>query len=590
MLFKRIVMANTKSAESEENGRVENKRDDAWRPPGELVIKSLLAVRLFSAIFGVISYSNDEVFNNWEPLHMLIHGVGFQTLEFSPTVANGSYFFLSPYYYWSYFFASQAFFSKIAQFMMVRLLVGGFCLGGEYYAYSVICDRINISTGKLFLFFSIFSAGMFQESVKFSQPSFGMSCLFYFLGSYLTENWTLSVIFTTLTIFTGCTLNSMFLFVIFIMCIMRERVQRFLASLTVTVPIVLALRITVDSFYYGKVVGPWYEHYLSVDELLEMHGKASRVIHFYLLNIGTNWNIAVIVACLSVIPVLIHAVRGPKKESPRLWLDKTRTHVLLLVLMYFTVLYVLVSALLNLDVSMMASIYPFVALFAALACDEFLQLMSRKKLSYGVVCSVLFSYALLSGMRITSLIEGYGAHIEIYNSFNKELFAHQVFDGFNNPIRLCTGKEWHRFPSSFFIPDEAFDGSAQTRPIEMSFTQSNYHGLSPSKFLKLNRTIYINDDRIEITRHVEPDIRFFKTEDSTYDSVDSCDYFIDVDYPANGKEQNLKEMPEHWKPIESRRVMNRQSSLFFWRTFFVPVPVPGYVEWTNCTLYRRIRY
>lgn len=26
----------------------------------------------------------------------------------------------------------------------------------------------------------------------------------------------------------------------------------------------------------------------------------------------------------------------------------------------------------------------------------------------------------------------------------------------NRPINVCVGKEWHRFPSSFFLPDNRF--------------------------------------------------------------------------------------------------------------------------------------
>ncbi|CAL2032924.1 unnamed protein product [Caenorhabditis brenneri] len=567
-------MAKPNRAESEENDRVENNHEDTWRPPGELVIKSLLAVRLASAIFGVISYNNDEVFNNLEPLHMLIHGEGFQTLEYSPTYAKGSYFFLLPYYFWAYFFASQALFSKIAQLMMVRLLVGGFCLGGEYYAYTVICKRFTISAGRLFLFFSIFSAGMFQESVKLSQSSFGMACLFYFIGTYLSGKCTRSIALITLSTLAGCPFNVIFIAPLLCMCCMYGRGLYFFVVSIFAALYFSGAQITLNSYYYyGKFMFPDKPN-LAVDKIFspEISSEAlTQTFWFYVYNIGSNWNIASIFALLSF--PLLFLSRKPKE-----------THTPFSILIYWTGFCFLVSLLVSKNVMLTTSFYPFIAFLAAVACELFLLRKKRESLNR-ILYWLLAIYALLSGMRIISLIQGYGAHIEIYKSFNKEMFVHQDFDSFNNPIRLCTGKEWHRFPSSFFIPDEAFDGLAQSRPIEMIFTESNYYGPFPSKFFKLNRTVYINDDRTEITRHVEPDIRFFKTENSTYDSMDSCDYFIDVDYPENGKEQNLKEMPEQWKPIESRRVMNRQTSPIFWRTFLA-----HFVEWTNCTLYRRIRY
>lgn len=36
-------------------------------------------------------------------------------------------------------------------------------------------------------------------------------------------------------------------------------------------------------------------------------------------------------------------------------------------------------------------------------------------------------------------------------------------------LRLCLGKEWHRYPSSFLVPDE----------VEVRFVRSEFHGILP---------------------------------------------------------------------------------------------------------------
>ena len=41
------------------------------------------------------------------------------------------------------------------------------------------------------------------------------------------------------------------------------------------------------------------------------------------------------------------------------------------------------------------------------------------------------------------------------------------------PLRLCVGGEWHRYPSSFYIPHEK---------IEVGFLRSDFHGQLPQPF------------------------------------------------------------------------------------------------------------
>ncbi len=48
--------------------------------PAHACAVSLLAVRLLSAAVNTV-HDCDEVFNYWEPLHVLLHGYGLQTWE-----------------------------------------------------------------------------------------------------------------------------------------------------------------------------------------------------------------------------------------------------------------------------------------------------------------------------------------------------------------------------------------------------------------------------------------------------------------------------------------------------------------------------
>lgn len=101
-----------------------------------------------------------------------------------------------------------------------------------------------------------------------------------------------------------------------------------------------------------------------------------------------------------------------------------------------------------------------------------------------------------------------------------------------DPIRVCVGKEWHRFPSSFFIPQTVSDG----KKVEMRFIQSEFRGLLPKPFLK-------SDKLVEVTRHIPTEMNNLNQEEiSRYVDLDSCDYVVDVDMPQSDREPDFRKM------------------------------------------------
>lgn len=62
--------------------------------------------------------------------------------------------------------------------------------------------------------------------------------------------------------------------------------------------------------------------------------------------------------------------------------------------------------------------------------------------------------------------------------YYKELKAYRqsqegYLDKMMEPLRLCVGGEWHRYPSSFYIPNKS---------ISFSFVRSDFHGQLPQPF------------------------------------------------------------------------------------------------------------
>lgn len=110
--------------------------------------------------------------------------------------------------------------------------------------------------------------------------------------------------------------------------------------------------------------------------------------------------------------------------------------------------------------------------------------------------SILAVYALLGVSRSMAVYQNYFAPVTVLDHFTatelprvavergiaESTFEHSPsfntrpdMEGRQNPtISLCYGGEWHRFPSSFFIPSSA--------SISVRFVKSDFSGLLPKAF------------------------------------------------------------------------------------------------------------
>lgn len=119
--------------------------------------------------------------------------------------------------------------------------------------------------------------------------------------------------------------------------------------------------------------------------------------------------------------------------------------------------------------------YPFLALNAAIAFHMLLsyigssnpkELMGRvpTKLKLAFVVSIML-VAINSGLlRIVSMITAYNAPLKVFEPLEKLDVA--------GGESVCFGKEWYRFPSSFFLPYN----------MRAKFIRSEFRGLLPGEF------------------------------------------------------------------------------------------------------------
>jgi len=82
---------------------------------------------------------------------------------------------------------------------------------------------------------------------------------------------------------------------------------------------------------------------------------------------------------------------------------------------------------------------------------------------------VLGVFVTLSLARVLAQCRAYGAPMHVYQ-------------GLTDDSSVCLGKEWYRFPSSFFLPERS----------EAFFVKSKFSGLLPGKFPKSTDTLSRN--------------------------------------------------------------------------------------------------
>ncbi|KAK0546562.1 mannosyltransferase [Tilletia horrida] len=106
------------------------------------------------------------------------------------------------------------------------------------------------------------------------------------------------------------------------------------------------------------------------------------------------------------------------------------------------------------------------------------------------------------------------------------------------PIRLCYGKEWHRFPSHFYVP----------HGVQVDFVKSEFNGILPKHYTQqpraagnapTDRVVSLLDGAVgwlwpwkDVTRTRQDGFNDMNREEvDRYVDIDTCDYLVDLDHP-----------------------------------------------------------
>lgn len=524
-------------------------------PTGYTAFKALLSARIVAAIWSHIS-DCDETFNYWEPSHFLLYGKGLQTWEYSPVYALRSYTYLLLQLLPGLLYNALLKPDKLLVFYFQRCLLALCCSSCEVYFYKSVCREFGIHVGRMTLIFLLFSAGMFVSSTAFLPSSFSMYMTMLSIGAWYHRKYELAVFITAISTFLSWPFAALIGAPIAIdMLLFRKEVGKFIKWCLLSCCIILLPMVRIDSLYFGKlVIAPWNLLIYNV-----FSGKGPDLYgvepwYFYLLNGFLNFNFIFVAALLTPLALLTVNKIVPVNARNPACLPYSLS--ILPLYLWFGV-FILQS---HKEERFLFPIYPLICLCGALTLDALQKIYFRLFVRTGqhylhhtslIVFPVVFITSLLGVTRILALYKGYHAPMDTYMELSK-MSAEGNLPTLNY-FNICVGKEWYRFPSSFFLPDDRWT---------LQFIKSEFKGQLPkyySQGFEATSVIpdFMNDqNKEEITR---------------YANITSCHFLVDLDTGrSTDLEPNYSSQIEKWVLLKVIPFLDNVRTNRWVRSFYIP--------------------
>ncbi|XP_053658619.1 alpha-1,2-mannosyltransferase ALG9 [Anopheles marshallii] len=529
------------------------------------VVVTLIVVRLQAALWSTIS-DCDETFNYWEPLHYLLRGKGFQTWEYSPEFALRSYSYL-----WLHGLPAKILGlvvdNGVVIFYCIRCLLAVVCALLEYRLYKVLKRKCAGVVCNMWLFLQLVSAGMFISSTALLPSSFAMYITLATIAAWLNEDSKTVIAVTALSGLIGWPF-AVIVAVPFTLeqLLWKRQIVPFVKNALFYgclfgIPIVL-----IDSLYFGTftVAAVNIIRY----NVFTSHGPdlyGVEPVLFYGKNLFLNHNIAFTITVSSPAVVILAAavrVRNTKNRlSPlqALWL---------MMPLYLWLMVFVVQA--HKEERFLFPVYPFFSLGTALLLD---QTFSHMKRVFGAPRSTIANRAMGFVVLATALCLGVSRILANSMHYHAPMAILNGLPPANDQeMNVCYGKEWYRFPGSFFLPP-----NYRARFIESSFT-----GMLPAYYQETENGTQIVHDYFNDQNRGHPYMLF---------NLSECDFLVDLDtgasYDEQNKEPNYSADEKTWSIVESIKFVLAARSDMFARAYYVP-SYP-YIVYGNYNLLQRIK-
>lgn len=500
---------------------------------------------LFTVYFNPI-HDCDETYNYWEILHLFLYGDGLQTWEYSPVYALRSYLYVllvGPFPV-AKFLGFLGKFSKIEVFYVCRAFLALLNAYADTRMYEMLRKHKSATLANFYFIFRLFGTGSFVSNSAFLPSSSASWLITLGYANFLrNRNVSFTAIFQIALAALVCWPFTALLGLPLILDNLWQhwRQLRNFVFFSLCSGLLLCFALfSIDSYFYGQIaLAPWNivkYNVFGAQRGPDLYGTEPWT--YYVKNLLLNWNLAIPLTCLGML------------------VGKPRRFLLLQVglLAWLAVFFMQPHK----EERFLYPVYSLICIFSAFALEKIRDLLSKfgRSLAEIVVYAALLSFCLISISRNVSLTINYKAPLNVYQNFASKN---------DHAIKVCIGKEWYRFPSSFFLP----------RNSRLYFLRTKFRGILPKSFME---EVAFEPNRLnfnilaQITRNIPTNMNDMNREElDRYVDVQSCDFLIDLD---NGEdslaEPNFSQQKDRFDILTSEDFLLAEKSNVLSRVFYIP--------------------
>jgi alpha-1,2-mannosyltransferase len=554
---------------------IEETRSSCWSPAPYAAFKLLVSSRFAAALWTTIS-DCDETYNYWEPAHYLLYGKGFQTWEYSPEYALRSYTYILihavPAKLYDFFLSPN----PLLIFFFIRCLLAFVSALTELFLYRAVRRYFGGNIARIALVTSLFAPGMFISSSAFLPSAFSSYMTALAIGAWLEELYELSILAVAVSALLSWPFAALTgALIAFDIVVLQRKIRLFLTWSVISLVIVLVPIVAIDSSHYGKlVIAPLniVKYNIFSSKGPDLYG--TEPWSYYMINGVLNFNLIFILAIMSPLFLCI------------CWRLVGRGTVAVyekMVVLGTTLIWLFVFVMQpHKEERFLFPIFPLIPVCGAIGLDSILNAIEstyRKILQLSlksiqpilkslrkcdtsqtkniVTLAIVVAASVIGCSRMVALHYGYRAPFDIYFNLHREAaFAKLEAEDSSREFVLCYGKEWYRFPTSFFLPNQKWS---------VRFIQSEFKGQLPN--------LYPRGDP-DGTKRIPEHMNDMNAEEPTrYVPVADCDFLVDT-FSLDGSGVSSLEpnyaASKDWAIISEQEFLNSKKSSPFFRAFYIP--------------------
>ena len=575
---------------------------------------ALLSVRLLAAATAPIM-DCDETFNYWEPLHYLLRGTGMQTWEYSPEFALRSWVYIELHAV-ALRLLPASLVSGASAFWALRQCLALLCAQSEALFCRAVGRRFGARPALLVLVFSGASSGMFHAGVALLPSTTCMYCVLLGHAAWLSDQHRLGLLCGCFAVLLAWPFVAPMFVPMGLHALAVLGLRPVLACAVQGLLLFGLLPALFDGYaYYGaarpvSAVGNLLLYNVAGSggggEGANLYGVEGPA--FYPRNLLLNFNLVAPLGLGSagLVLLLLPAARAYTRGAALLYLSGMYAAFAVFQSMAHKVR--LASAQYHLPLPpppslttahapqeerFLTMIYPALCLGAALALDAALAALAdgvaapthgaaRRALARvaraGAVAAVALFVA-LSASRSLALVRYYVRRTPLHSRRPGLSAPSQRLTRPRRPApaltspacavqgapfaayaalppdatRVCVGKEWYRFPSSFFLPPSA---------PPLLFVKSGFGGQLPRPFAPWPQGLS------EVPPHMND---ANKEEPSRYSALKECAHVVDLDLDAQAEPSVVRDAGGAWERVRCAPFLDAAASTStLARAFYVP--------------------